>query len=90
MLTPETNQKLALGMAVIRDLQDRGKIPPPPYSLRDLAEICEVSQSTILQLERLSRAKLCAKLLRDPHLPPATARRLARCLSDLTSNPTKP
>lgn len=90
MLTPETNQKLALGMAVIRDLQEKGKIPPPPYSLRDLAEICGVSQGTIINLERMSRAKLCAKLLRDPHLPPGTARRIARCLSDLTSNPAKP
>lgn len=90
MLTPETNQKLALGMAVIRDLRERGLIPEPPYSLSDLAEICGVSKGTINDLEKTSRAKLCAKLLQDPHLTPAHAKRIARCLSDLTSNTAKP
>lgn len=79
-LTPTTDEKIALGLAVLRDLARRKKIPPPPYSLAEIAEVCGVSPSTILSLEKIGIAKAAAQFLRQPDLPPHLSKKLSRLL----------
>lgn len=82
-LTPDTDEKLALGMAVLRDLADKGRIPPPPYSAEAIAHVCGVSPATINGITRIIRARTAAGLLKQGNLPP----RLAREISKILSNP---
>lgn len=80
-LTPKTDEKLALGLAVLRDLAERGEIPPPPYSAEAIAYVCGVSPGTIHNMTRMIRARAAAEIIKQPGLPPRLTRQAAAILS---------
>ena len=85
MSNNDTDEKIAVGTAVLRHLRAAGRIPPPPYTVAAFAEVCGVSPATIVRIERTGRAKVCAELLRRGDLTAAEARRVSRALSTLTA-----
>ncbi|WP_193214955.1 hypothetical protein [Luteolibacter marinus] len=88
MLTPDTADRIDLGLLRLRELQAAGAAPPPgQVSLRTLAAECGCSQDTIIQIERLAKAKLARGLLEiEADLPP----RLARLLRSQLEDPAQP
>ena len=85
MLNPLTAAKLDHGLAKLALDQMTGEAPPPgEVTLADLARRAGVSEATVLKVERMARAKVAARLLADPDLPPQLVKRI----SQLLSNPT--
>lgn len=82
MLSALTAAKIDHGLAKLALDQITGDGPPPgAVSLAALAHRAGVSEATILKLERMALAKVTARLLADPEIPPHLIRRIARVLS---------
>ncbi len=88
MLTDLTAAKIDHGLARLALDQLEGRAPTGKVSVREIASRAGVADATILKIERMAIAKITARLLSDPDLPPHLARRLARALSN--SNPDTP
>ena len=75
MLSPRTDAKLAKGLRLLAEDQRAGHAPPAGEVGRsDIARRAGVSEGTILNIERMFKARLASSILRDPHAPHHLAR----------------
>lgn len=70
MLSPRTEKKLADGLLILAVEQAVGAAPPDGEVTRaDIARRAGVSETTILNIERLFQARLANAILEDPKAP---------------------
>lgn len=71
MLTESTAAKLDAAVARIREAQDAGLGPMPgEWSRAELARAAGISEEPIRRIEAIFRARLVARLLKDPDTRP--------------------
>ena len=90
MLNDLTAAKIDHGLARLALDQLQGLAPTGRVSVREIASRAGVADATILKIEHMAVAKIAARLLADPEIPPHLARRIARALSakQTSKNPT--